>query len=340
MRITLISLLLALSVSACLCTSACAAETEPAGDQGENSAAPASAAGFTDVDPSAWYADAVDYVSRQGYMVGTGGRQFSPDQTFTRAQMVTVLYRLAGEPAIAGADDFIDTTEGSWYSDAVIWASREGIAEGYGDGRFGTDDPVTQEQLVTLLWRQAGKPEGDPSASAEDASAYAKDAVRWARTELLDANSIMLPRETARRSLVAVLTARYDQRQSGTAREEAEDMGLSMKINGTDIAVHWEDNPSADALRELVREKPLVIPMSGYGGFEQVGSLGTSLPRNDVQTTTSPGDIVLYSGSNLVLFYGSNSWAYTRLGRIEGMSSQELTELLGNGDVTVTLSMA
>ena len=80
--------------------------------------------------------------------------------------------------------------------------------------------------------------------------------------------------------------------------------------------------------------------MSMYGGFEQVGALGTSIVRNDVQTTTSAGDIVLYSGSNIVIFYGSNTWSYTRLGRITGMSDSKLTELLGNGDVTVTLSSA
>ena len=77
--------------------------------------------------------------------------------------------------------------------------------------------------------------------------------------------------------------------------------------------------------------------MSMYGGFEQVGSLGQSLPRNDVQTTTSAGDIVLYSGNQIVVFYGSNSWAYTRLGRISDKTAEELTALLGNGDVTITI---
>ena len=81
----------------------------------------------------------------------------------------------------------------------------------------------------------------------------------------------------------------------------------------------------------------LTIRMSMYGGFEQVGSLGASLPRNDVQTTTSAGDIVLYSGNQMVIFYGSNSWAYTRLGRITDKSAREMAELLGNGDVTVTI---
>ena len=79
--------------------------------------------------------------------------------------------------------------------------------------------------------------------------------------------------------------------------------------------------------------------MSRYGGFEQVGSIGTTLPSNDVQMTTSPGDIVLYSSNQLVVFYGSNSWAYTKLGHIENMSEEELTELLSNSDVTIKIVM-
>ena len=78
--------------------------------------------------------------------------------------------------------------------------------------------------------------------------------------------------------------------------------------------------------------------MSMYGGFEQVGDLGTHLPRNDVQTTTSAGDIVLYSGNQIVIFYGPNSWAYTKLGKVSNMSADEMAELLGNGDIVITLS--
>ena len=76
-----------------------------------------------------------------------------------------------------------------------------------------------------------------------------------------------------------------------------------------------------------------------YGGFEQVGAIGKTLTRKDVQTVTEPGDIVLYSGSQIVIFYGSNSWAYTRLGKITDKTVAELEELLGAGDVTVTISM-
>ena len=114
---------------------------------------------------------------------------------------------------------------------------------------------------------------------------------------------------------------------------------MMLRIDNTEISVQWEDNESVEALKDLIREAPLTINLSMYGGFEQVGSLGTSLPRNDVQTTTEVGDIVLYSGNQLVVFYGSNSWAYTRLGRITDLSASELRDLLGNGDVTVTVSL-
>lgn len=118
-----------------------------------------------------------------------------------------------------------------------------------------------------------------------------------------------------------------------------EDMNtIRLFIGEEELSIRWEDNESVDALRELVKEHPLSIQMSMYGGFEQVGSLGTSLPRNDVQTTTSAGDIVLYSGNQIVMFYGSNSWSYTRLGKVTDLSADRLSELLGNGDVTITLS--
>ena len=114
---------------------------------------------------------------------------------------------------------------------------------------------------------------------------------------------------------------------------------LQMKIGETLAEVEWEDNGSVEALKELCRETPLTIQMSMYGGFEQVGSIGQSLPREDSQTTTQAGDIVLYSGNQIVVFYGSNAWAYTRLGHITDKSAADLEELLGNGDVTLTLSI-
>ena len=117
-----------------------------------------------------------------------------------------------------------------------------------------------------------------------------------------------------------------------------ENTALQMTIGNTSVSVDWEDNESVQSLKELCRNQPLTIYMSMYGGFEQVGSIGTALPQNDMQTTTSAGDIVIYSGNQMVVFYGSNSWAYTRLGHITDKTQAELTELLSNGNVTVTLT--
>ena len=120
--------------------------------------------------------------------------------------------------------------------------------------------------------------------------------------------------------------------------EDTEKM-LQMKINGTVVNVLWEENESVDALMDMCKDAPLEIQMSMYGGFEQVGPLGRNLPRNDSQTTTSAGDIVLYSGDQIVVFYGSNSWSYTRLGHITDQDNEGMAALLGNGDVIITISM-
>ena len=112
-----------------------------------------------------------------------------------------------------------------------------------------------------------------------------------------------------------------------------------MFIDDTKVSVVWEENESVSALIELAEKAPVTIQMSMYGGFEQVGSIGVNLPRNDVQTTTQAGDIVLYSGNQIVVFYGSNSWAYTRLGKIEGLSQSELRSLLGNNAVELKITI-
>ena len=103
--------------------------------------------------------------------------------------------------------------------------------------------------------------------------------------------------------------------------------------------MNWEDNQAVAALRDMAREGDVTIQMSMYGGFEQAGSLGQNLPRDDKQTTTTSGDIVLYSGNQMVVFYGSNSWSYTRLGHISDKNAEDITDLLSNGDVTITVSI-
>ena len=115
------------------------------------------------------------------------------------------------------------------------------------------------------------------------------------------------------------------------ANKESAEMKLF--INDEEIPVTWESNDSVDELKSML---PLTIQMSMYGGFEQVGAIGNNITKNDEKITTDFGDIVLYSGNQIVVFYGSNSWAYTRLGHMN-MTKDELTNLLGNGDVEITL---
>ena len=105
-------------------------------------------------------------------------------------------------------------------------------------------------------------------------------------------------------------------------------------IDGENIPVEWENNESVNALKKFA---PLTVKLSAYGGFEQVGSLGHNLPRSDINMTTQPGDIVLYSGSQIVIFHGSNSWAYTKLGRIKDKTLSELKAMLDKSEITLTV---
>lgn len=123
--------------------------------------------------------------------------------------------------------------------------------------------------------------------------------------------------------------------EESTTEETQVNKALTLKISGREVPVTWENNDSVAALSELSSDG-LTVNMSMYGGFEQVGSLGSSIPRNDKQTSTSYGDIVLYQGNQIVIFYGSNSWSYTRLGHIN-LDRSEMTDLLANGDVTINL---
>lgn len=124
-----------------------------------------------------------------------------------------------------------------------------------------------------------------------------------------------------------------------TQKEVGDEQMIYIKTGTHVLEVELCDNSSAAALVELLKEKDITIQMSDYGDFEKVGELGTSLVRNDQQITTQAGDLILYQGNKFVIYYDTNSWSFTRLGRIKNMSPRELKAVLGDGDVTVTLSM-
>ena len=117
----------------------------------------AGAANFTDVASGAWYAEAVGYCTEHGLMTGVSDTAFAPEDTMTRAMLVTILYRQAGSPAVSHTVSFTDVAAEAWYAQAVAWADANGVAGGYGDGRFGPEEPVTREQMAAILWRRAGR---------------------------------------------------------------------------------------------------------------------------------------------------------------------------------------
>ena len=143
--------------------------------------------GFNDVADSAWYADAVQYAVDKGMMNGIGNNLFAPEATTNRGMIVTVLYRLDGEPN-ASASSFVDVAGDAYYAKAVAWASANGIVNGYGNGKFGPNDAITREQFAAILYRYAQYKGYDVTAvasldafsDAQTVSAYAVPALRWA----------------------------------------------------------------------------------------------------------------------------------------------------------------
>ena len=120
------------------------------------------------------------------------------------------------------------------------------------------------------------------------------------------------------------------------SQEEA--MQITFTVNGRELTASLAETQAAATLYEMLGEGDITLHLRDYGGWEKVGELGFSLPTSNEQMAAQPCDFVLYQGNQLVLFYGSNSWSYTRLGRIEDVSAAELIEILGSGSVTVTLS--
>jgi hypothetical protein len=171
--------------------------------------------GFTDVAADAYYADAVAYVKDKGLMSGTGGGAFSPDASTSRGQIVSILYRAAGSPSFSGGTAFPDVADTAYYATAVRWASANNIVGGYTNGNFGPNDPITREQLATILWRYAGQPAAEAGTAFADESSiasYAATAVNWAKNNGIlsgKAGNRFDPKGNATRGQAAVILRNY-----------------------------------------------------------------------------------------------------------------------------------
>ncbi len=130
-----------------------------------------------------------------------------------------------------------------------------------------------------------------------------------------------------------------DNAQPPETNTDVEENVMKITVGDTIFTATLADNSSAEALKEMLMEEPLTIDMSDYGNMEKVGSIGKSLPENNEQITTEAGDIILYQGNSLVIYYDTNTWNFTRLGKINDVTQAELKEALGDGDVIVTFSI-
>ena len=175
---------------------------------------------FTDVAEDAWYADAVQYVFENGLMAGISDTTFAPNATTTRGMIATILYRLEHEPAVSGSSPFTDVEAGLWYTDAIAWASANGVVKGYSPTTFGPNDPITREQMAAMLYRYAaykgydvaGKADLSGYVDADQVSSYATEAMEWANLAGLingTSDTTLSPTASAIRAQVAAILMRF-----------------------------------------------------------------------------------------------------------------------------------
>ena len=211
---------------------------------------------FTDVRSTDWFSDAVSYVQERGLMSGTSATNFSPNEPTTRAMLVTVLYRAAGQPETTGQSSFADVLARDYFANAVAWASENNIVTGYSRTRFGSNDPVSREQIATLLWRYAGSPSAGSAQNFSDRnqiSDYAADAVNWAR-----ANGIVNgrpgnrfdPKANATRAEVATILRNFLSQQSNPDTPET-----PTTTSSKTLVVYFSASGSTKAVAETIADE-------------------------------------------------------------------------------------
>lgn len=212
---------------------------------------------FTDVRSTDWFSDAVSYVQERGLMSGTSATHFSPNEPTTRAMLVTILYRAAGQPETTGQSSFADVLARDYFANAVAWASENNIVTGYSRTRFGSNDPVSREQIATLLWRYAGSPSAGSAQNFADRnqiSDYAADAVNWAR-----ANGIVNgrpgnrfdPKANATRAEVATILRNFLSQQPNTDTPETPSQTTGSKT----LVVYFSASGSTKAVAETIADE-------------------------------------------------------------------------------------
>ena len=210
----------------------------------------ASAADFTDVPAGSDYAEAVQWAAEHGYVNGYGDGRFGVNDSVTRAQLATIFYRAAGEPAVSGVSRFPDVAATAYYHNAASWAENNSLISGYPDGRFGVNDNVTRQQVATILWRWAGSPAATAGDYADESSiaAYAQTAVDWSRSNaIISARSDgrFAPNDSATRGEIVSALYNYMGKSSETPAPSG---------NGEVLVVYFSASGNTEAVANVIAD--------------------------------------------------------------------------------------
>ena len=264
MKKSILSVLLSVCTVISLTMTACAAQEIPE----DNTVAQTTDTAqqnlpFSDISHDDWYAEAVQYCYEHGIFAGTTATTFSPADTMSRAMLATMLWRMESSPAANSSAGFSDTQADAWYADAVDWAVEAGILSGYGDGRFGPNNPVSREQAVTILWRYAEMPAAESTGTFSDAASvsdWASSAAGWALSAGLltgRADDNFQPQSGLTRAEAAVLLYRYLEGGTEPSRGGNSILVAYFSATGTTrpLAEYAADILNAD-LYEIIPEDP------------------------------------------------------------------------------------
>lgn len=275
---------------------------------------------FRDVAPTAWYYDAVGYVSRKGIMSGVGNGSFSPETTLTRAQLCQILYNMEGKPR-TGNGAFSDVSADAWYKDAVSWSAEHSIVNGMGNGIFNPNLPITREQVVTILYRFAAYKNYnlsvpvslDDYSDAGRLSSWAEDAMCWAVSEgIISGTSAttIAPQGTATRAQAATMLMRFCERMEAKEKFYAKDVedfrGAEVinfdDSNETNFAVLVEDAVTSESSAE-VNQLVSADEESGVYKFSHIDQTISAL---------KPGDVLYFTYGG-----GADDYLLLKVGAIE-----------------------
>lgn len=246
--------------------------------------------GFSDVAADAWYADAVEYVRDNGLMSGTSATTFEPQTTTSRAMLATILYRASGSPSGAVSANFTDVASDAYYYDAVNWAAANSIVSGYGNGRFGSNDPVTREQIATILWRYAGSPAADAGqdfADENSIASYAADAVDWARANGIVngvGNNLFAPRGNATRAQVATILRNYMTMETPETPDAPTESGKTLVVYFSMPETTDPDNMTEEEANSTVVIDGEVLGNTQYMAYVIQDTLGADIFRIEPET--------------------------------------------------------